>query len=50
MALVFLKMENNEETFGYDWKAEPDASDPAIQKWEAWINQHFKKEDKAEKQ
>lgn len=50
IAIEFLKMENKEETFGYDWKAEPDAGDPAIQKWQAWINQHFKQEDKVEKQ
>lgn len=42
IALEFLKMENNEETFGYEWKAEPDAKDPAIQKWEVWIKQNCK--------
>lgn len=42
IALEFLKMENNEETFGYEWRPEPDTKDPAIQKWEAWINQYCK--------
>lgn len=42
VALEFLKMENNEETFGYDWKPEPNAKDPAIQKWKVWSREHCK--------
>jgi hypothetical protein len=39
-AIEFLKMENNEETFGYDWKPEPIVDDPTVQKWIDWIEKH----------
>ncbi len=39
VALEFLKMESGGETFGYDWRAEPEANEGAIRRWEAWIRE-----------
>lgn len=38
IAIEFLKMErSSNDTFGFDWKREPVAGDPAIAKWKSWL-------------
>jgi hypothetical protein len=41
VAIEFLKMENNEQDFGYDWNSDPETpqNKAAIGKWEQWVKE-----------